>query len=69
MLREYQENAGNGQENDSVLKVIVVVSSTMRISVQNRHQCPLLPLNHRQKKMVNTIREEGVLEAAVISES
>ena len=51
--------------NDSVLKVTVVVSGTMRISVQNRHQCPLLPLNHRQKKMVKTIREKGVLEAAV----
>ena len=52
MLREYQESTGNGKQKDSVRKVIVVVSGTMRTSVQNRHQCPLLPLNHRQKNMV-----------------
>ena len=52
VLREYQESAGNGKQKDSVRKVIVVVFGTMRISVHNRHQCPLLPLNHRQKNMV-----------------
>ena len=33
-----------------VREEIVVVSGTMRISVQDRHQSPLLPLNHQQKK-------------------
>ena len=43
VLREDQENAINGKQKDSVREEIVVVSGTMRISVQNRHQRPLLP--------------------------
>ena len=43
VLKEDQENAINGKQNGSVLKEMVVVSDTMRISVQNRHQRPLLP--------------------------
>ena len=50
---------------DSVRKEKVVVSDTMRVSVQNRHQRPILPLNHRQKKMVEALREERVSEAGV----
>ena len=56
--RECQENAGSGNRKDSVRKEIVVVPDTMRINVQNRHQCPLLPLYHRQKKMVETNRSK-----------
>ena len=56
VLRECQENAGSGKQKDSVRKEVVVVPETMKINVQNRHQCPLLPLNHRQEKMVETNR-------------
>ena len=50
---------------DSVRELIVAVSSTTKISVQNRHQNPLLPLNHQQKRMVEVPREERVSEARV----
>ena len=34
-------------------------------SVQNRHQHPLLPQNHRQERMAEVLREERVSEAEV----
>ena len=37
-----KENVGNGKPTGSVRKETIAVSRTMRISVQNRHQCPLL---------------------------
>ena len=46
VLNEDKENAGNGKHKGSVRKEIVVVSGTMKISVQNRCQSPLFPLNH-----------------------
>ena len=49
VLREYQKNAGNGKQKDSVRKEIIVVSCTMRMCVENRHHCALFTLNHRQK--------------------
>ena len=59
VLKEDQENAINGKQKDIGQEEIVGVSGTMRISVQNRHQRPLLPLNHRQKKMVEILRQEA----------
>ena len=47
-------------QKDSFRKEIVVVSC-----VQNLHQRPLLSLNHRQKRMVEILREERVSEARV----
>ena len=38
---------------------------TMRISVQDRHQRPLFPLKHRQKRMVEILREKGLSEGPV----
>ena len=63
MLKEDQENAINGKQKVSVREEIVAVSSTTEISVQNRHRNPLLPLNHRQKRMVEILRKERVSEA------
>ena len=50
-----EEQRNNGKQEDSVRKEIVVVSDTMRTSVQNGHQRPLLPLNHRQKRKVEIL--------------
>ena len=59
VLKEDEENAINGKQKRQCSKnEIVVVSDTMRTSVQNRHQHPLFPLNHRQKRMVEILREE-----------
>ena len=44
VLKEDQENAISGKQKDSVREEANVVSRTMRISVQNRHQKPLHPL-------------------------
>ena len=44
------ENAINREQKDSVREERSVVSGTMNISVQNRHQKPLHPLNHQHKK-------------------
>ena len=60
VLRKDQENANNGMQEDSVREEIVAVSGTTKISVQNRHQNPLLPQNHRIKRMVEAYREERV---------
>ena len=61
VLKEDQENAINGKPKDSVREEILEVSYTTRTSVQNRHQNPLLPLNHRKKRMVEAYREETSL--------
>ena len=50
MLKEDEENAINGRQKDSVREETSVVSGTMKISVQNRHQKPLHPLNHQHKE-------------------
>ena len=42
VLKEDQENAINGKQKDSVREETVVVSGTMRISVQNQHSRILL---------------------------
>ena len=60
VLKEDQENAINGKQKDSSREEIVVVSDTTRMSVQNWHQNPLLPLNHRMKRMVEACREESL---------
>ena len=50
MLKEGTENAFNGKQKDSVREETSVVSGTMKISVQNRHQKPLhfLKLQHKE---------------------
>ena len=65
VLKEDQENAINGEQKGTVRKEIAVVSDTMRISVQNLHQRLFLPVNHRQRRMVEILREERVSEAGV----
>ena len=65
VLKEDQENAVNGKPKDSVREEIVAVSGRTRKNIQNRHQNPLLPLNHRKKRMVEAYREERVSEAEV----
>ena len=64
MLKEDKENATNGKQKDSVREETSVVSGTMKISVQSRHQKPLHPLNHQHKE-VEVHREKGTSEAGV----
>ena len=59
VLKEEHENAINGKQKDRV-----VVSGTMKISVQNRHRNPLHPLNHQHKE-VEVRRRKRTSEAAV----
>ena len=49
-LSGMERGKGNLLPMESTWAVFEAVSGTMRTSVQNRHQSPLLPLNHRQKK-------------------
>ena len=49
-------------KKDSVREEIVVVSSPMKKSVQNRHQNPLFSLNHKE---VEVHRGNGTSEAGV----
>ena len=49
--KEDKENAINGKQKDSVREETSAVSSTTRISVQNRHQKPLHPLNHQHTEV------------------
>ena len=51
VLKEHKENAINGKQKDSVREERCVVSGTTKISVQNRHQKPLHPLNHQHKEV------------------
>ena len=60
MLREDWENAGNGKQRDSVRKEIVVVSDTLRISVQNRHRRPLLPEPLTERDGTSNSRRRGL---------
>ena len=62
VLKEDKENAINGKQKDSVREETSVVSGTMKISVQNRRQKPLHPLN--QHKEVEVHRRERTSEAA-----
>ena len=64
VLKEDKENAINGKQKDSVRVETSVVSSTMKISVQNRHQTPLDPLNHQHKE-VEVRRDKRTSEARV----
>ena len=47
VLKEDNANAITGKLKDSVREETSVVSGTVKISVQNRHQKPLHPLNHK----------------------
>ena len=51
VLKEDKENAINGKQKGSVREDTSAVSGTMKISVQNRHQKPLHPLNHQHKEV------------------
>ena len=48
VLKEDKENAINGKQKDSFREETRVVSSTVKISVQNRHEKPLHPLSHQK---------------------
>ena len=50
MLKEDKEFAGNGKQKSSVREETSVVSGTMKISVQNRHQKLLHPLSHQHQR-------------------
>ena len=64
VLKEDQENAINGKQKDSVREETSVVSCTMRISVQSRHQKPVHPVNHQHKE-VEVRRGKRTSEAGV----
>ena len=64
VLKEDKDNAINGKQKDSVREETSVVSSTMKISVQNRHQKQLQPLNHQHKE-VEVHRGKRTSEAGV----
>ena len=64
VLKEDKENAINGEQKDSVRQETSVVSGTMKISVQNRHQKQLQHLNHQHKE-VEVRRGDGTSEAGV----
>ena len=51
VLKEDQENAFNGKQKDSVREEVLVVSGTMKISVQNRHRKPNHLLSHQHKEL------------------
>ena len=63
MLKEDKENVFNGKQKDNVREETSAVSGTMKKSVQNRHQKPLHPLNHKNK--VEARREERASESGV----
>ena len=62
MVKEDQENAINGKQKDSVREETNAVSGTTVMSVQNRHQKPLHPLNHQHQE-VEVSGEKGASEA------
>ena len=64
VLKGDRENAINGKQKDSVREETSVVSGAMKMSVQNRHQKPLHPLNHQHKK-VKVRRGKRTSEAGV----
>ena len=51
VLEEDKEYAINGKHKDSIREETSVVSCTMKISVQNRHQRRLHPLNHQHTEV------------------
>ena len=62
--KEDKENAINGKQKDSAREETSVVSGTMKISVQNRHQEPLHPLSH-QRREVEVRRGKRTSDAGV----
>ena len=64
VLKGDRENAINGKQKDSVREETSVGSGAMKMSVQNRHQKPLHPLNHQHKK-VEVRRGKRTSEAGV----
>ena len=64
VVKEDKDNAINGKQMDCVRDETIVVSGTMKISVQGRHQKPLHPLNH-QRKEVEVHRGKRTSEAGV----
>ena len=64
VLKEDTENAINGKQKHTVRTETSLVSGTKKISVQNRHQNPLHPLNH-QHKDVEVRRGKRTSEAGV----
>ena len=64
VLKEDKEFAGNGKQMGSVREETSVVSGTMRISVQNRHQQPFHPLSLKIGEE-EVRREERASEAGV----
>ena len=64
MVKEDEENATNGEQQDRVQKETAVVSSTMEVRVENQHQSRLLPLN--RTKMVKNLRERRISEVGVL---
>ena len=64
MVLKEEENETNGKRKDSVRGRTGVVSDTTKISVQNRHQKPLHPLNHQHKE-VEVHRGKRTSEAGV----
>ena len=64
VLKEDKENAVNWKQKDSVREETGVVSNTMKISAQNRHQKPLNPLSH-QNQEVEVHRGKRTSEAGV----
>ena len=65
MFNEEEDNAINGKQKDSVQEETIVVSATMGIKVENRHQHPHLLQSREQKKMAKNLREERVPEVGV----
>ena len=63
-LKQEKEFAISGKQKDSVREETNAVSGTTVMSVQNRHQKPLLPLTHQQQE-VEVRQEEGASEARV----
>ena len=60
MFKEDEEFAGNGKQKSSVREETSEVSGTMRISVQNRHQKLLHPLNHTTQRGRSASRKKNL---------
>ena len=60
VLKEDKENAINAKQKDSDREETSVVSGTMKISVQNRLQKSLHPLNHQHKEVECASRKKNL---------
>ena len=65
MLKEDQENAINGKQQDSVQEEALVVAATRGINGETGHQSPPLLQSRNQKKMVKNLLEERVSDVGV----